>query len=342
MRRLASVFILSLLALSTGCANDKKVISGAVDTHKTLAPAVLNDPQLADYIQRVGDRIVAEGRAASLKDVGPKKHFDGEANDWMFSNSMKFHFVNSKTLNAFTTGGEHMYIYTELFEQCKTEDELAAVMSHEYAHVYSRHVQKGMDNRIALLGLAGAGAVGGAVVGGKDNWQTGAAVGGGAGLAAGSFAGMSFTRKDENEADKYGYYFYTHAGWDPKQFAGFFQDMIDKGYDKTPAILSDHPTLASRVKATEERTKDLPPEAASWRKPPIASPSAFRDLQSRAAKIGKTAPSDASLDTQKLLAALPRSCVQRDPDPADRKQAEQQLVAEAKTTPAPKKVKRRN
>ena len=59
---------------------------------------------------------------------GPKSHFTDEDRDWMFSKKMEFHFVNSKTLNAFTTGGEHMYIYNELFKQCKSEDELAAVM----------------------------------------------------------------------------------------------------------------------------------------------------------------------------------------------------------------------
>jgi len=46
---------------------------------------------------------------------------------------LQVHLVNSKTLNAFTTGGNHMYIYNQLFQEARSEDELAGVMSHEYA-----------------------------------------------------------------------------------------------------------------------------------------------------------------------------------------------------------------
>src|SRR4051812_25583671 len=120
------------LALAAGCAvTDRQIIDQADQAHSGLKPAVIEDRELADYIQAVGDRIVQAGRDADRDNVGPKAHFADEDRKWMFSNNMKFHFVNSKTLNAFTTGGEHMYIYTELFRTCKTEDELAAVMAHE-------------------------------------------------------------------------------------------------------------------------------------------------------------------------------------------------------------------
>ena len=69
---------------------------------------------------------------------------------------------------------------------------------------------------------------------------------------------MGFTRGDEAEADAVGFHFYYHAGWDPTQFDHFFKTMIALGYDKTPAIQSDHPTLASRVEASEKRIKELP------------------------------------------------------------------------------------
>src|SRR5262245_7725600 len=155
---------------------------------------------------------------------------------------MKFHFVNSKTLNAFTTGGEHMYIYTQLFEECQSEDELAAVMAHEYGHVYARHVAKGMNRQMTLMGAAlGAGAAGYAY-GGKEHGAQYAALAAGATGGLGQFMVMGYTRGDEAEADKLGFDFYTRAGWDPKKFGDFFQHMIDKGLDSTPEMASDHPT----------------------------------------------------------------------------------------------------
>ena len=98
-----------------GCATDRQVIAQADDTHKQLEPAVIEDPMLHDYLQAMGTRIVKAAKALSDQGYGPKTHF-AENNDWMFSDKMQFHFVNSKTLNAFTTGGDHMYVYTELLQ----------------------------------------------------------------------------------------------------------------------------------------------------------------------------------------------------------------------------------
>src|SRR5204863_1566080 len=137
--------------------------------------------------------------------TGPKAH-TSEQSGWMFSKDMKFHFVNSKTINAFTTGGEHMYVYNELFQKCKDEDELAAVMSHEYAHVYCRHVQQGMNRQLPLLvGGALAGGAAGYALGGSDNRTQTAAAGASVGAAGGQFLNMGYTRHDENEADQYGF-----------------------------------------------------------------------------------------------------------------------------------------
>lgn len=325
-----------------GCAvSDRQVISQAADTQKALEPAIIEDPQLANYLQAVGERIIETAKDLHEQKVGPASHFKEDAS-WMFDTKrMKFHFVNSKTLNAFTTGGEHMYIYTQLFEECKSEDELAAVMAHEYAHVYSRHVAKGMQNQMTTLvagALIGAGA--GYAVGG-DNKTQAAVAGAGLGAAGGQFINMGFTRKDEAEADRYGFDFYTRAGWDPNHFADFFQQMINKGYDKTPAITSDHPTLKSRVEDAKRRTKELPPQAKQWRQPPVANDSKFRALQQRADELGRKLPDDQMLaSSQKLLQALPRSCV-APIDPPDAVKAREDLSKQAQQGQKSKKKKKR-
>ena len=292
-----------------GCAKDAQVMQAASGMHQQLEPAVIEDPQLASYLQQVGDRIISSAQELDKQGYGPKSH-KSENTGWMFKN-MKFHFVNSKTMNAFTTGGEHMYIYTPLFEMARSEDELAAVMAHEYGHVYARHVGKGMNRQYGMMAAAAALGGAGYLAGGKEHGAQYATLGATAGMAGGQFLNMGFTRKDEDEADKLGFDFYSRAGWDPNKFADFFQQMIDKGMDTTPEMMSDHPSLKNRVIATKERVKELPPTAPDWRRPPVATPEQFRALQARAAELGKTLPSDASLSggTQQLLAALPRSCI---------------------------------
>src|SRR5262245_47308983 len=140
MRKTNSIFnsalvMVLLCSAMTGCASDRSVISQANQEHNALKPAVMNDEELSTYLQSIGDRIIVAATEVDGQHFRPKAHRE-EDNAWMFGQGMKFHFVNSKTLNAFTTGGEHMYIYNELFQKCRSEDELAAVMAHEYAHVY--------------------------------------------------------------------------------------------------------------------------------------------------------------------------------------------------------------
>ncbi|MEA2710949.1 MAG: beta-barrel assembly-enhancing protease [Phycisphaerales bacterium] len=340
MRKMSSTVAVSIFLLlgglfAGGCASDAKVVQAAAGVHTQLEPAVIEDPELANYLQSVGDRIIQTAQELDRQGYGPKTH-KSEKTDWMFKN-MKFHFVNSKTLNAFTTGGEHMYIYNELFQQSRSEDELAAVMAHEYGHVYARHVGKGMNRQYGLLAAAAALGGAGYVAGGKEKGTQYATLGASLGAAGGQFLNMGFTRKDENEADKLGFDFYTHAGWDPNKFDDFFQAMIDKGLDTTPELVSDHPSLKNRVAATQERVKKLPPAAAQWRKPPVATPEQFKALQARAAKLGETLPNDKSLEnTQQLLAALPRSCI-FPYVPEDEAKAREELVKRAQAAEAAQK-----
>jgi predicted Zn-dependent protease len=321
-----------------GCATDRAVISQANQVHDGIKPAVMDDPQLTSYLQTVGDRIIAAARELDKENFGPASH-RSEESAWMFSKDMKFHFVNSKTLNAFTTGGEHMYIYNELFQKCRSEDELAAVMAHEYGHVYARHVQKAMNRQYAILGGAAAAGVAGYAAGGKEHGAQYGATFATAALAAGQFIGMGYTRKDEAQADELGFNFYTRAGWDPKRFGDFFQQMIDMGYDTTPALASDHPTLASRVEEAKKNATKLPPDADKWRKPPVANEKKFKQLQARAAELGKTLPTDKSLEgAQKLLAAF-GNCFMPTEQP-EQVEARAELAGQKSTKSRPKRERR--
>src|SRR6185503_152149 len=120
------------------------------------------------------------------------------------------------------------------------------------------HVGKGMQRQYTTLAAAAALGGAGYLAGGKESGGQYAAIGAGAGAMAGQFINMGFTRKDEDEADKFGFHFYTRAGWDPNRFADFFKAMIAAGYDKTPEMMSDHPKLSTRVENTERRVKELP------------------------------------------------------------------------------------
>lgn len=328
-RLVLSLTLLLGAAALTGCTTDRAVISQANQFHGSLEPTVIEDPVLNGYIQRVGDRIIRSAQEVHLQQSGE------EDRSWMFSEGMQFHLVNSDTVNAFTTGGNHMYVYTGLFIMSETEDELAAVMAHEFAHVYGRHVQKGMDRQYGMLGTGALGAVAGYLLGGDDHGMEYAGYGAAAGMVTGQLVGMGFTRRDEAEADALGFNFYVRAGWDPDRFSDFFQRMIDEGYDKGGAFgefLSDHPSLSSRVEASGARADDLPPNVRQQlRRPPVATPQEFGNLQQRAKQVSASMPQDRTLEASRdLLQALPRSCLTPAVTPEQKQAAErlEQRVAE--------------
>ena len=303
-----SAVVILLMSLTSGCVSDSQVISQATEVHAGLAPAVIDDPELSGYVQTVGDRIIVTAKEMNKQGFVPESG-SPEDNSWMFSDRMQFHLVSSNQINAFTTGGEHMYVYTELFSSCKSEDELAAVMSHEFAHVFGRHVHSAMNKQYAILGLAATAGVVGFFVADEGNGVEYATTFAGATAAAGEFIGMSFTRDDEREADLIGFDFYVQAGWDPYRFGDFFQRMIDQGYDTTPEIVSDHPSLASRVQESKEMAAKLPPAAAAWRKPPVATPAMFKRLQDKTRQLTKNLPKDDSLSVAMLILASFPNCL---------------------------------
>ncbi len=315
-----------LLALISACATDRQVINQAQDTNTQLEPAIMEDAQLSAYLQQIGTRIVEAARAADQAHQGPKAHFSGEDNSWMFADK-EFHLVNSETLNAFTTGGDHMYIYSQLLQQCRSEDELVAVMAHEYAHIYGRHVHKGMNRQYTALGFTAGAGLAGLAVGGKEHGAEYAGLAVLSTSVASSFLNLGYTRDDEAEADKWGFDFYTRAGWDPERFGDFFQQLIDQGLDTTPEIMSDHPSLASRVQAAKERARALPPEARSWRQPPVADAKGYVAIQQRTVQVAKAMPtSEQVAGAQTLLSAVP-SCILPVDQPEQK--AAQKRLAEA-------------
>ena len=292
-----------------GCATDKKVIAQATEAHSSLKPALIVDAQLAGYVQKVGDRVVNSTRQV-IQEGYKKDRIFAEDPQWMFD-SVEFHLVNSETLNAFTTGGTHVYLYSELFRTAKTEDEFAAVVAHEFSHIVGRHVHKGMNRQYTIIGAAVAAGVGGYALGGDNKGELAAALAGGT-LVAGQFVGLGFGRKDENEADKFGFQFYCNAGWDPDHFGDFFQQMVDKGLDTTPELASSHPLLRDRVENAKRRSDEWKQNHPNWKsflKDDVVTPNQFRAMQERALALGKSVPNDTSLKAALLMFDSFPSCV---------------------------------
>lgn len=120
-----SVFLLVFCSGCFGPAPAAEYVLQAQRLHEgALASAVASDPDLRDYVQLVGQRLID---AAHVRDPVLSR--------------MKFHLVGCPVPNAFSTGGSHLYLTSGLFQVAQTEDELAAALAHAYAHAVNLDIE---------------------------------------------------------------------------------------------------------------------------------------------------------------------------------------------------------
>lgn len=151
----------------------------------------------------------------------------------------------SEQLNAFALPGGKIGFYTGILDLMENDDQIAAVMGHEVAHVNFQHASK-RAGRAAQTNawLTGAQvALGSANVGNSNMWMQAL------GLGAQVGNSLPFSRSHESEADRVGLRYMARAGYNPDEAVRFWQRMSEaKGAGAAPAeILSTHPSDDTRI-----------------------------------------------------------------------------------------------
>jgi predicted Zn-dependent protease len=145
-----------------------------------------------------------------------------------------------KAVNAFALPGGKIGVYTGLLKVAQTQDQLAAVIGHEVAHVIAGHSAERVSESLAAeLGLSVVQSTG-------VNTQM-------LGVAANVFFLLPNSRAHESEADLLGLDYMARAGFDPRAAVTLWQNMSKAGGDKPPEMLSTHPSDATRIAQLEAR-----------------------------------------------------------------------------------------
>lgn len=212
------------------------------------SPQVIKDPLVKQYLSQIGQKLSAQ------TDVSPKP---------------TFFIVKSDEINAFAGPGGHIGINSTLFLISEHENELAAVMAHEIAHVRQNHLYHMLEHHqhmqvpmlASLLASIALGAIN-------------PALGQGALMATlGGFAqdSINFIRSNEKEADRIGIDMLKRAGFNPRGMAQFFKRMQEstRYYSaKVPEILRTHPLddnrIAEALNRLESEPKDYLPDSLAY------------------------------------------------------------------------------
>lgn len=201
-------------------------------------PAYLRDAEVEDYLNRLGDRLVAAGAGAGLP--------------------FQFFGVSDASLNAFAMPGGNIGVHTGLILAAQSESELAGVLSHEIAHVTQRHIAR-MVGRQSQSGLLMLTTLLVAVLAAKSSAQASqAAIT--AGMAAGISNQLAYSRDFENEADRLGVQNLAAAGFDTRGMVSFFERLQKNARlyeNNAPAYLRTHPLTSDRITEMENRVSQM-------------------------------------------------------------------------------------
>ena len=176
-----------------------------------------------------------------IKEVGQNiaQHVDKEY-DW------KFTLIENKALNAFCLPGGKVVFFTGMFKAIENDDQLAAVMSHEIAHVLLHHssMRAKADNLADIPKKLGKGLFGDLIP--KDLHvildkvhSTGKNI----------TVLMPYAREQESEADSEGVKLMIKAGYNPQEAIKLWGNIktISKNTPEIPEFLSTHPNHDQRI-----------------------------------------------------------------------------------------------
>ena len=184
------------------------------------------DTDRIDQLKRIGDRI------------SKVVFWDMPDADW------EFVVFDVPEINAFAMAGGKVGVFSGLYKVAKTDDEEAAVIAHEIAHVTAKHVHERLS-RANLVDTVGAVGTLGGVATGVPMIDVLSSV---YGLTTG-IGGFAYDRRSEKEADLIGLMYMARAGYDPQAAVRVMEamDAQTANEPKPPALLSTHPSGPERI-----------------------------------------------------------------------------------------------
>ncbi len=195
---LAGFPVAGLLAASaaTDAAKGRRIYNEIMQKARVYA-----DPELTAYVDAVGQRMAQASDRRGL--------------DYVFT------LIDDPSANAYAIPGGYVFVNRGLLAYLQSEDQLAAVLGHELAHITARHASR-QESTGEFTKAASS------ILGGLTQYYTGSGD-----LAAlpqylGAAWFSGYGRKMELEADRLGVKFLVRAGYDPAAMLSVIKVLKDQ------------------------------------------------------------------------------------------------------------------
>jgi predicted Zn-dependent protease len=240
-KRVVYVFVLGLFFF--GCATVYNPATGkkefiAISTQEEIAMG-------KDFHSRLTKEYTLSKdlqKAVRLNKVGLRLAAVSDRKDYEYN----FYLVEKDEVNAFTTPGGNIYMFTGLMDKLDSDDALAGVLAHEIGHCAAKHTVKKFQavlgyNLLAMIALTQIG---------DDDTRKTTAIGTGV-LMTAVFA--AYSRGDEYEADHLAIRYMGRAGYDPEALLDVFAVLKEESQKGVSLpIFRTHPHIDERIAKVRE------------------------------------------------------------------------------------------
>ncbi len=244
------ILMLGIVALATGCSsysiNESTLSAGS----KVLQAATLTDAQINEYVKEYVTYSDQQNTVCPADDpytlrlqriIAPVKNEVANYN---------FKVYRTNEVNAFACADGSIRVYTGLMD-LMADNEVLGVIGHEIGHVVNKDTKDAFRTSLLTSALRDGAVSTGGTVAALTSSQLGD--------LAESLANAKYSRKQETEADDFGYGFLKSHDVNPWGMAMAFEKLKQaSGGSATPASaiqlwFSSHPDTDARIKRMSER-----------------------------------------------------------------------------------------
>ena len=268
-RLLPVLAVAALVMLQAGCASIAQVAASAGQAAGVVTPAQAQSiVKTGEAFGKAWEQITPEqeyyvGRAVGASIASTYKiHKNDEATRYinlvgqslaMMSDKPEtfggYHFLILETedINAFAAPGGFIFLSRGMLRLCRDEDELAAVLAHEVAHVNLGHAIKAISNSRWTSAFTVLGTEGAKGFGGEQLAQLTTAFEGSIQDITGKLITSGYARGAEKDADKLAVTILKRVGYDASALPRVLKNMESKLKPGGLDFAKTHPPPAARI-----------------------------------------------------------------------------------------------
>lgn len=217
---------------------EEVIIGRRVAEYYEKKTKLLRNPLLDDYLQEMVDRLAQNSQRRDVR--------------------YRVLVTADRTINATSIAGGHLYVNLGLLRAVKKESQLVGVLSHEVGHVVGRHMMNRIAREQGVISLVQRARRQGII---RDD-DLAERIAREAAQAIFLLFERAYSREEEREADLFGIYQATRAGWEPRGLLEFFEVLktMERPDNPVSRALSTHPPTAERIALVrrELNQMDLP------------------------------------------------------------------------------------